>query len=198
LGSVLCLLLVKGGVANMISTSQKKSISQTALLDADLASGASVNPIGRMENRVEKMIPTSLTTETPTMGLPSPRVLVVDDDHQYRSLIARVLESVGLQVGQACDGLKALEAYSKGRLEGSRYDLVLLDLGLPVMNGRECLQKLIEMDRGAKVMITSGSDPFDELPGEIRALASDFLQKPFSLKVLLDKVRKIIGCKLET
>ena len=65
------------------------------------------------------------------------------------------------------------------------------------MNGRDCLKKLIEMDQGAKVMITSGSDPFDELPKEIRALASDYLQKPFSLKILLDKVAGLVDRKLE-
>lgn len=140
--------------------------------------------------------PEGLRSETPPLGLSSPRVLVVDDDDQYRSLVARFLESVGLKVNQACDGINALEVYSRGRHEGGKFDLVLLDLGLPVMTGQDCLKKLIEMDQGAKVMITSGSDPFDELPQEIRALARDYLQKPFSLKVLLNKVQSIIGRKL--
>jgi DNA-binding response OmpR family regulator len=141
--------------------------------------------------------PAGLPAESPAMGLASPKVLVVDDDNQFRSLMARFLESVGFQVNQACDGANALEAYSRRRREGSRFDLVLLDLGLPVMNGQECLSKLIEMDQNAKVMITSGSNPFDELPREVRALASDYLQKPFSLKILLDKVQNLIGSKLE-
>lgn len=141
--------------------------------------------------------PIGLPADSPVTGLGSPKVLVVDDDNQYRSLVARFLESVGLQVNQACDGANALEAYSQGRREGSKFDLVLLDLGLPVMNGRECLSKLLEMDQSAKVMITSGSDPFDELPREVRALASDYLQKPFSLKILLKKVQNLIGRKLE-
>lgn len=125
-----------------------------------------------------------------------PRILVVDDDHQYRDLVVRVLQGVGLQVGQADDGLKALKAYSQGSREGAAYDLVLLDLGLPVMSGRECLQKLIQMDQGAQVMITSGSDPFDELPREIRALAKSFMQKPFSLKDLVAKVENLLGRKM--
>jgi two-component system response regulator PrrA len=141
--------------------------------------------------------PVGLPTESQTAGLASPKVLVVDDDDQYRSLVVRFLESLGLRVNQACDGANALHAYSQGRREGSKFDLVLLDLGLPVMNGQECLAKLIEMDQSAKVMITSGSDPFDELPREIRALASDYLQKPFSLKILLNKVQNLIGRKLE-
>ena len=125
-----------------------------------------------------------------------PKLLVVDDDNQYRALVVKVLESAGLQVGQAGDGLKALQVYSQGSREDSGYDLVLLDLGLPLMNGRECLRKLIEMDQAAKVMIISGSDPFDELPQETRALASGFLQKPFSLKDLLAKVGHLLELEL--
>lgn len=139
---------------------------------------------------------TSLPLEAAAFERRCPRILVVDDDHQYRDLVVKVLQRVGLQVDQADDGLKALKAYSQGRLEGSAYDLVLLDLGLPVMGGWECLQKLVEMDQGAKVMITSGSDPFGELPREIRALAKSFMQKPFGLKDLVAKVENLLGQKM--
>ncbi len=176
----------------MMNISPKSSESGAGAPDADLAHGASARPI----TRAEEMRTASLPTKVANTGMPSPRVLVVDDDDQYRTLVVRVLESVGLRVSQACDGLKALEAYSQGSREGAGFDLVLLDLGLPVMNGRECLQKLVEMDGTAKVMITSGSDPFDELPMEIRKLARGFLQKPFSLKDLIAKLQTILGRNL--
>ena len=139
---------------------------------------------------------TSLSFEASAIERRCPRILVVDDDHQYRDLVVRVLQSVGLQVGQADDGLKALKAYSQGSREGAAYDLVLLNLGLLAMSGRERLQKLIQMDQGAKVMITSGSDPFEELPRETRALAKSFMQKPFSLKDLVAKVENLLGRKM--
>lgn len=117
-----------------------------------------------------------------------PKLLVVDDDTQYRDMVVKVLQSRGLEVSQAGDGYAALEAYAREHREGLGFDLVLLDLGLPCMNGGECLRKLREIDSAAKVIITSGYDPTQELSRELQALATGFLQKPFSLRELLANV----------
>ncbi len=124
---------------------------------------------------------------------PCSRVLVVDDDIQYRSMVVKVLEGCGLLVSQAADGFSALEAYAKERGQGAGFDLVLLDLGLPEMDGRECLCKLLEMDREAKVVITSGFDPREALPLDMQALASGFMQKPFGLTDLLHNLQSLLG-----
>ena len=118
-------------------------------------------------------------------------MLVVDDDAQYRDMLVKALQSRGLEALQACDGYAALEAYARERRQGSGFDVVLLDLGLPGMNGGECLRKLREIDGAAKVIITTGYDPRQELSLELQSLAADFMQKPFSLKDLLANVRSL-------
>jgi DNA-binding response OmpR family regulator len=126
-----------------------------------------------------------------------PKLLLVDDDTQYRDMVVKVLQSSGLEVIQAGDGYSALEAYAREHRDGLGFDLVLLDLGLPRMNGSECLRRLREIDGAAKVIITSGYDPMQELSHELQALATGFLQKPFSLKDLLTNVRRLIPHNLE-
>jgi DNA-binding NtrC family response regulator len=121
------------------------------------------------------------------------RVLVVDDDAQYRDMVSKVLEGCGLLVSQAADGYSALEAYAKEHSQGPGFDLVLLDLNLPKMDGQECLCRLLEIDGAAKVVITSGLDPLDALSSEMQALASGFMQKPFGLKDLLKNVQNLLG-----
>lgn len=142
------------------------------------------------------MIPGCLPEEIHTASSPYARVLVVDDDIQYRDMVVRVLEGCGLMVSQAADGYAALEAYAKERGQGMGFDVVLLDLGLPEMDGRECLSRLVEMDGAAKVVVTSGLDPREALSIEMQALASGFMQKPFGLKDLLNSLQNILGRNL--
>ncbi|KMY66788.1 hypothetical protein AAU61_16680 [Desulfocarbo indianensis] len=125
-------------------------------------------------------------------GATPSRVLVVDDDSQYRALVVRILEGLGLEVDQAPDGLAALEQYSQGRRQDEGYDLVLLDLSLPVMDGRECLRRLLEMDKKARVLITSGHDPRYSFAAGEQDLAAGFLQKPFDLKEFLAMVQNLL------
>lgn len=138
-----------------------------------------------------------LPIKVPTLKKRCPRVLVVDDDAQYRDMVVKVLQSGGLQVSQAGDGYSALEAYSREHRQGLGFDLVLLDLGLPTMDGSECLRRLREIDGAAKVIITTGYDPLQELSLELQALTAGFLQKPFSLKELWVNVRNLLGHDLK-
>jgi DNA-binding response OmpR family regulator len=130
----------------------------------------------------------------PKQAQASPRVLVVDDDPQIRALMSEALRSAGLKVRMAQDGETALSLYHEHQARQQGFDLVLLDLSLPSMSGQECLSRLLELDQGAQVLITTGWAPEEgeELLGEGAQSPAGFLQKPFSLNSLLGRVHRLL------
>jgi two-component system OmpR family response regulator len=122
------------------------------------------------------------------------RVLVVDDDPQLRELLSEALQSAGMRVRLAPDGETALSLYHEHQASRRGFDLVLLDLSLPAMTGRECLSRLLDLDSEAQVLITTGRPPEDgeELVGPGPGSAAGFLQKPFSLHYLLGRVHRLL------
>ena len=117
-------------------------------------------------------------------------ILVVDDEATVRSISRDLLTGQGYVVLTATSGEEALKVYSENR---DRIELVILDLGMPGMGGLKCLEKLMEMDPSAKVIIASGYND----PNQIRRVeemgASGFLGKPFRLHGLLAKVAEVMG-----
>jgi DNA-binding response OmpR family regulator len=119
------------------------------------------------------------------------QVLVVDDDPGVRKLLGVALEKQGFEVLEAEDGASALELAQQ-----KRPGLVLLDLGLPKIDGSDVLQQLKENPDTAElpVVVISGSE---SLKGGARARvlalgAADFLTKPFDLDELISEVRILI------
>ena len=103
-------------------------------------------------------------------------VLVVDDDPDNRALISHLLSSEGYPVATATDGREALN-----RLPDLRPSVILLDLEMPVMDGRMFRQHQLDLAsplRSIPVIICSGSDNADKLTDELRPFAS--LSKPFT------------------
>src|ERR1700733_7926084 len=112
--------------------------------------------------------------------------MVVDDDESAREALSELLEREGYQVVQAKDGLQALR-----QLALSRPRLVMLDLNMPVMDGREFLRLLQHMDHDARplvIVITA------QIPGAI-ADAAAVLRKPIDIHHLLSLTRHLL--KLE-
>jgi CheY-like chemotaxis protein len=102
-------------------------------------------------------------------------VLVVDDDADNRTLLEHLLSSMGYAVATASDGCEALNC-----LAGLRPAVILLDLEMPVMDGRTFRQRQLQLAaslRSIPVIVCSGSDEADKLTDELRPFAS--LSKPF-------------------
>ncbi|MEI6134124.1 MAG: response regulator [Desulfomonile sp.] len=89
----------------------------------------------------------------------------------------------------ATNGREALDIYRSRREEIS---LVVLDLLMPEMSGRDCLMKLVKIDPSVKVLIASGYAPEYELHKEIRPLVKGFLHKPFAIEELLNQTRSVL------
>jgi CheY-like chemotaxis protein len=118
-------------------------------------------------------------------------VLVVDDDQAIRTLVGKALQSRGFEVVLAEDGLKASEL-----LGGSRPpDLLVCDVMMPTIDGFS-LARLIKARPELKSMpiifMTARSSPKDVAQG-IAIGARHYVQKPFAIKDLLDKVEKTLG-----
>jgi len=118
------------------------------------------------------------------------RVLIVDDEPATRCVCRILLESEGLACDEAGNGLQAWQA-----LQEQRYDLVLLDLDLPLLTGAELLQRLRAEPLGAhlKIILISGRASRTELLDLQRAGADDCLSKPFTPDVLADRIQRVLS-----
>jgi two-component system cell cycle sensor histidine kinase/response regulator CckA len=116
-------------------------------------------------------------------------ILVVDDEEFVRELGARILTGAGYTVLQASNGKEA-EAIFRERT--CRISLVVLDLIMPEMGGRECLKRLLGMDPNTKVLISSGYSADSSVQECLESGARGFVHKPFNMKDLLQQVRKVL------
>ncbi len=120
------------------------------------------------------------------------QVLIVDDEAGIRSLCRLVLQAEGVACDDAVNGALALEAVAK-----KPYDLVLLDINMPEVNGIEVLRRLREAPPcpHQKVVMLSGRYSSDEMAQMLLAGADDYLTKPFSVVQLLGRVKSVLRLK---
>lgn len=114
------------------------------------------------------------------------RLLLVEDDADLRETIARALELAGhrtdaLALGEAADAA----------LRGGGYDLVVLDLGLPDVDGLDLLRRLRGRRDATPILILTARDAIDDRIAGLRAGADDYLVKPFALGELEARVDAI-------
>lgn len=116
-----------------------------------------------------------------------PRVLIVEDDKALRTALERALRFDGYDVTEAGDGTQGLEA-----LTNSTFDAVVLDLGLPNIDGLTLCRMLRDQGRSDPViMLTARTEIPDKIAG-LDAGADDYLAKPFSIDELLARIRALL------
>jgi DNA-binding response OmpR family regulator len=115
-----------------------------------------------------------------------PHLLLVDDDALLRRSLAFVLERAGYQVSAAASGEDALKA-----ADLHRPDLVLLDIGLPGMDGLDVLQALRDRFDVPVIFVTARRRELDEVLG-LRLGADDYVTKPFDNDVLLAHIKAVL------
>jgi len=116
-------------------------------------------------------------------------ILVVEDEESVRLLTVRILERLGYRTLSAACGSEAMEAVGRG----GKIDLMLTDVILPQINGRELHSRLLEQIPGLPVVFMSGYT--DEVIAHHGILEEGihFLQKPFSMQTLADKIQEALG-----
>jgi two-component system OmpR family response regulator len=115
------------------------------------------------------------------------RALVVEDDPDVAPDVARALEAIGFVVDVAGNGE---EAWFKGDVED--YDVAVLDLGLPRLDGLTVLQRWRANGRTVPVLILSARGDWTEKVEGIEAGADDYLAKPFEMGELITRVRALV------
>jgi PAS domain S-box-containing protein len=121
----------------------------------------------------------------------SENVLVVDDEESVSDVIGGMLRDLGYTVTLAHSGQQALALYAKRK----RFDLVVLDVNMPEMSGRETLFKLKEIDPNVRVIISTGygTKSMESLP--LHEVVDGFLEKPYQLEELSKAVRAVLDRK---
>lgn len=118
----------------------------------------------------------------------SAKIMIVDDSRMSRNTLRRILESVGYDVVEAEEGIRALELYFV-----AKPDLVLLDLVMKGMYGLEVLTKLREMDQEARVIVASADIQRSTRSIVEEAGATAFVTKPFIPEEVLGAVKSALG-----
>jgi PAS domain S-box-containing protein len=129
-------------------------------------------------------------TEEAVSGQLRGRILLVDDEDLILQAIGSALQTLGLEVLTARDGLEALERFREAQ---PRPDLVLMDLTMPRMDGREAFRAMHDLDPSVPIVLSSGfteQDSVQTMSGENPAA---FIQKPYQIKELRQLLQRVLG-----
>jgi len=128
---------------------------------------------------------------TPALGR-GERILVVDDEASLRDIARQALESFNYRVGEAANGREALGLYRDNLGTDSAFALVLMDMAMPVMDGAACFNRILALDPGAKVIITTGHLHSNACLEQLSAKPAGLIRKPFDLSDLLKEIRQAL------
>jgi two-component system OmpR family response regulator len=115
------------------------------------------------------------------------RVLLIEDDRMVGAAVEQALRDAAYAVDWVTDGETAIQA-----AENEAYEVALLDLGLPVADGREVLRRLRMLDRKLPVIIVTARDGIDDRIDGLDLGADDYLVKPFEIRELLARMRAVL------
>ena len=115
------------------------------------------------------------------------RILLVDDEPAVQKALSHALALERYQVAQATDGRAALE-----RLAAEPYEVVILDISMPHMDGLEVCRRLREAGDSTPVLILTAREQIDDRVAGLDAGADDYLVKPFALRELMARVRALL------
>jgi two-component system, OmpR family, response regulator len=115
------------------------------------------------------------------------RLLIVEDDRELSEALGALLKQSGYEVDVQSDGRAALNA-----LLASDYDMAIVDLMLPGMNGIALVRNLRRQNRGLPILVITARDALEDRVGGLDAGADDYLVKPFEMPELEARVRALL------
>lgn len=115
-----------------------------------------------------------------------PTIALVDDDRNILTSVSMALEAEGYRVNSYTDGTVALDAFRQ-----QSPDLAILDIKMPRMDGMELLRRIRQKSELPVIFLTSKDEEIDELFG-LKMGADDFIRKPFSQRLLVERVKTIL------
>jgi CheY-like chemotaxis protein len=116
-------------------------------------------------------------------------VLLVDDENMIIEVGAEILEALGYEVLTARSGPEALEVFKTNK---GQVDIVVLDMIMPGMGGGDAYDQLREIEPNVKVLLSTGYSLRGEASEILKRGCNGFIQKPFNIKMLSQKLREIL------
>jgi DNA-binding response OmpR family regulator len=120
------------------------------------------------------------------MAVQAPRILLVDDEQSVQKLLAFPLRKEGYEVVAAYDGREALD-----RMRDGTFDLVVLDVMLPKMDGFDVCRQIRARSAVPIIMLTAKAEEFDKVLG-LELGADDYITKPFSMREFRSRVKAVL------
>jgi len=112
------------------------------------------------------------------------KVLLVDDEEEFTQLLAERMEARGLTVDTASSGIEAIEKVESG----AKYDVIVLDLAMPGMDGLETLERLLRANEDLQIILLTGHATLQKGIQAVRLGAREVIEKPADLSALLAKI----------
>jgi two-component system cell cycle sensor histidine kinase/response regulator CckA len=136
---------------------------------------------------VEEALAPTPHREAPRRGTET--ILLVEDDTALRRMAAAILRRVGYRVIEAADGAEALRRAQDG---ATTFDLVVSDMVMPTMSGRELVNRLHELRPHVPSLLMSGYTRDSMVHSADLSVAASFIEKPFTAESLMTKVREVL------
>jgi len=116
------------------------------------------------------------------------KVLIADDSEFMRSLLREILEEEYAIVGEAENGVEAIELYNE-----NDPDLVMMDIVMPIRDGIEATSEITETDPGAKVIMCTSVGQEEKMKSAIQAGAEGYITKPFQKPSVLSEIENVVA-----
>jgi PAS domain S-box-containing protein len=197
LASVYGIIKNHGGIINVYSVKGEARLasefrnSETRLSARDGGQGTTFNiylPASEKEVIREEKLPEDILKGKET-------VLLVDDEDMIIDVGSQILEELGYKVLTAKSGKEAIEIVSKARNLSPAPDIVILDMIMPEMGGGEAYDRMKEINPNIKVLLSTGYNINGQATEILERGCDGFIQKPFSMRELSQKVREIMDKK---
>lgn len=116
------------------------------------------------------------------------KVLLVDDEEMIREMTREILTYLGYEVISATNGSEAVQLFSQGKDD---FDLVIIDLIMPKMNGAVCLEKIKAIKNEVPVIISSGITEVSKKEAMLSLGAAAYVEKPYTIESLQQTLQSI-------
>ena len=146
--------------------------------------------LSKYKNNISGPIIGNFKSDSCDSSAGSKTFLLIDDEPMVTDICEMMLEKLGFQVLKANSGVEGIKIFAANK---DNIDLIISDFNMPGMNGQEVVDQLRVIDHGVKVLLSSGglSVPHEE-DAIVRGF-NGFLQKPYSIDILSDKIDEILN-----
>ncbi len=116
------------------------------------------------------------------------KILIVDDSMTSKKFLRTMLERAGCEIiGEASDGQEGIDKYKE-----LKPDVVTMDITMPIKNGIEALQEIMQYDSNAKVVMVTAAGQNTNMVEALKLGAADFIQKPFEIDQISAVIKKVL------